>query len=513
MGKVGRLVEERVVTPPLPAAAAGSARASGTILGSPQAAPMPMIPRMSCRQPLHLLSTGLALLVHHVLHMAGAGSVAGAGFAGPAAAEDWPQWLGEKRDGVWRETAIVDRFPQGGARLLWRQDIGSGYSGPAVADGRVFVSDRVLSTGSESPEDPFARGTIPGQERIHCLDAKSGAKLWTHAYDCAYSVSYAAGPRATPTVSGELVFVLGAEGNLLCLRTTDGSVEWQRDFKKDFSTKTPMWGFAGAPLVDGERVICLAGGEGSVAVAFDRRTGEEKWRALSAKEPGYAPPVIVEHAGHRQLIIWHPEAVNALDPATGTLLWTIPWQLRSGLSIPTPQQQGDRLFLSCFYNGSLMLKLREDGATPEIQWQTERESERRTTHLNSIMSTPYLSGDHIFGVCSYGEFRCLEAATGRRVWESMQATTGAGNEKERWANVFLTPHAPTGRWFLFNESGDLIIARLSPAGFEEVDRSRIIEPNGIDMRRRKIVWSHPAFAERCCFVRNDGEIRCLSLAQ
>ncbi|MDA0812326.1 MAG: pyrrolo-quinoline quinone, partial [Verrucomicrobia bacterium] len=107
----------------------------------------------------------------------------------------------------------------------------------------------------------------------------------------------------------------------------------------------------------------------------------------------------------------------------------------------------------------------------------------------------------------------LDAKTGDRVWESMKVTTGDNKEKERWANVFLTAHEPSGRWFLFNESGDLIISRLSPTGFEEIDRVNVIEPNGIDMRRRKIVWSHPAYANKCIFVRNDSEIRCISLAE
>ena len=114
------------------------------------------------------------------------------------------------------------------------------------------------------------------------------------------------------------------EGNLLCLDAEKGRVLWSRDFKKDFYLKTPLWGFAGHPLIDGKKLICLAGGEGSVAVAFDKDTGKELWRALSAKEPGYAPPMIYEFAGKRQLIIWHPEAVNALDPDTGKVFWSYP---------------------------------------------------------------------------------------------------------------------------------------------------------------------------------------------
>jgi outer membrane protein assembly factor BamB len=212
----------------------------------------------------------------------------------------------------------------------------------------------------------------------------------------------------------------------------------------------------------------------------------------------------------KQLVLWHPEGVNALDPSTGKVFWTVPWKLRHGLSIATPQQSGDHLFFTAFYNGGLLLKLNPDRSKPDVVWQTKRASERRTTHLNSIMGSPYITGGHIYGVCSYGEFRCLEVASGKRVWETMATTTGEGN-KARWANVFVTPHRD--RYFLFNERGELIIANLSPTGYTEIDRAKIIEPNGRDMNQRKIVWSHPAYADKRIFVRNDTEVRCYSLAK
>jgi outer membrane protein assembly factor BamB len=253
------------------------------------------------------LPIGALLLVLPVLH-----------------ADDWPQWLGPRRDAVWRETGIIKKFPAEGPSIRWRAPISGGYAGPAVADGRVYVTDRQLAAGASNPANPFARGEIPGRERVLCLNAANGKLIWHHEYNCAYTVSYSSGPRATPAVSDGKVFTLGAEGNLVCLAADKGTVLWARDFKTDFNLKTPVWGFAGHPLIDGQKLICLVGGEGSVAVAFDKDTGKELWRALSAKEPGYAPPMIYEFAGKRQLIIWHPEAVNALDPDTGKLFWSYP---------------------------------------------------------------------------------------------------------------------------------------------------------------------------------------------
>jgi outer membrane protein assembly factor BamB len=419
--------------------------------------------------------------------------------------------MGPMRDGVWREEGVLESFPEGGPKVLWRVEVHQGYAGPAVAGGRVYVMDRELTDPSKAEGDAFKRGRIPGNERIVCFDAETGKLLWERSYDCEYTVSYAAGPRATPTVDGDRVFTLGAEGNLVCWRAADGAELWSRDFKHEFGVETPVWGFSASPLVDGELLICLARGDGTTAVAFDKATGDEKWRALSAKEPGYAPPRIIEHAGRRLLIIWHPESVNALDPGTGEVVWSVAWPLRSGLSVPTPiTLEGGRLFLSSFYNGSMMLQLKEDHSAPDVLWRTEKASEHpeRTTHLHGIMATAVADGGYLYGLCSYGEFRCLDAKTGERVWDSF-APLGL-ERPTRWGTAFLTPHGD--RFFLFTEKGDLVMARLSPGGYEEISRAHVIEPDGADLRQRRVVWSHPAYADRCCFVRNDSELVCLSLA-
>jgi len=421
-------------------------------------------------------------------------------------ADDWPQWLGPERDGVWRETGIVEKFPAGGPPVRWRVPIGGGYTGPAVAQGRVYVMDRTLPAGISRPSDPFARGSIPGGERVRCLNEADGRVVWEHTYDCAYTVSYAAGPRATPLVAEGRVFTLGAEGNLMCFDGAGGEIVWSRDFKSDFGAKTPIWGFAAHPLLDGNRLISLVGGEGSVVVAFDRNTGQELWRALSAKEIGYSPPTLIQHGGRRHLIIWHPEAVNALEPETGKVLWRIPFESRAGLSVSTPRLTGEMLFLTTFYNGSLLLRLAEAGA-PTVLWRSRKASERDTTELHSIIPTPFIEGGHIYGVCSYGQLRCLDLATGARVWETLAATTP---EKEtRWGNAFLVKQGD--RFFLFNERGDLIIARLTAKGYEEISRAHLLEPTNTDPGR-PVVWSHPAFANRSVYARNDREIIAVSLA-
>lgn len=421
-----------------------------------------------------------------------------------ARADDWPQWLGPKRDGIWRETGILKKFPPNGPSVRWRTAIGAGYAGPAVADGRVYVTDRQLAPKSSNPRDPFQRGLVLGTERVLCLNEGDGNIVWQHQYDCPYSVSYPAGPRTTPIVRGDQVYSLGTEGHLFCFEARTGKVIWSRKFKKDFGVETPVWGFSAHPLLDGQKLICLVGGNGSVAVAFDKNTGKEIWRALTAKEPGYCPPMIFEVAGRRQLIIWHPESINSLDPETGQLYWSQPFAVRSGLTIPTPRLQGDRLFVTSFYNGPMMLRL--ESAKPALVWRGKSNSERNTDGLHSIISTPFWEQDHIYGVCSYGQLRCLKAETGERVWETYEAT---GGKEARWANAFLVKNGE--HYFLPNEKGDLIIAKLSPKGYEETSRAHLLEPTNT-AAGRDVVWSHPAFANRCIYARNDKEIICASLA-
>lgn len=422
-------------------------------------------------------------------------------------ADDWPQWLGPERDAVWRESGIVEKFPPSGPPVRWRVGIGGGYTGPAVAHGRVYVMDRKLSPGASNPSDAFSRSAIPGTERVLCLNETDGKILWQHEYNCPYTVSYAGGPRTTPLVSGGKVYTLGAEGNLLCLDAIAGKVIWSRDFKKDYGVPTPLWGFAAHPLLDGDRLICLVGGNGTTAVAFDKESGKEIWRSLSSKEPGYCPPTIFEAGGKRQLIIWHPESINSLDPETGKIYWTEPFNVQSALTVPTPRKQGDMLFLTCFYNGSMALRWNSE--KPSLVWKSKKNSEKDTDGLHSIMSTPVLEDGYIYGVCSYGQLRCLKAETGERVWETLKATTHDGKET-RWANAFLIKNAD--RFFLFNELGDLIIAKLRPQGYEEISRAHLLEPTNADPRRN-VVWSHPAFANRCFFARNDKEIICVDLAR
>jgi hypothetical protein len=242
-------------------------------------------------------------------------------------------------------------------------------------------------------------------------------------------------------------------------------------------------------------------------MAFNKMTGKVLWTALPGPDLGYCPPMIFKAGGKRQLIIWHPRALNSIDPETGKLYWTEPFRVRAGLSIPTPRLHGDLLFVTSFYNGPLMMRLAKDAPRAKVAWRATGRSERVTQQLHAIMCTPFIEDGHIYGVCSYGQFRCIKAATGERVWESLKPVTG---KVGRWANAFLVKHRD--RFFIHNEQGDLIIAKLSPKGYEEISRANLIAPTNT-AQGRKLVWSHPAFANRSIYLRSDREVRCYSLAK
>jgi outer membrane protein assembly factor BamB len=326
---------------------------------------------------------------------------------------------------------------------------------------------------------------------------------------------YAIGPRATPTVDGERVYVLGAMGVLQALDTATGRVLWRKDYVGDFNASVPSWGMAGAPLVDGNRLICLVGGEPDAKVmALDKFTGEEIWRSLSSDwEPGYNQPTIIDAGGTRQLIIWHPKAISALDPDTGKVLWEIEHNVQMGMVVPTPVRSGPFLFFTSQWGGARMLTLDEHKPAATLLWRGPGEQDPEMTRdtpntLNSVISTPVIDDGYIYGIDNDGQLRCLEAATGRLVWKSDALL----HEHAMYGTAFFVRHGD--RYFINNDRGELVIAKLSPSGFEEISRARLLDPTHPYVRRRQlanVLWSHAAYANKHIVLRNDVEIARFSL--
>ena len=429
--------------------------------------------------------------------------------AATADADDWPQWRGPTRLGVWTETGIVDQFPDPGLKVAWRVPIRAGFAGPVVAGGRVFVLDY--------QEDPGSR-TMDGAERLLCLDEETGELLWAQEWPATYRhihITFATGPRATPSIDGNRGYVVGAAGMILSFDIATGAVVWQVDTVAEYGTTVPVYGVSSSPLVDGNRLIVVVGGEpDALIVAFDKRTGDEIWRALPlVSETGYSAPMIYEAGGVRQLMLWHPRGVSSLDPENGAVYWEHEWPI-GGMTVATPVSRGPYLLVTHFFRGSLMLRLDSDRPAAEELWRGQSRSELpgQTDGLHALITTPLIIGDYVYGVGSYGELRCLDARTGERVWETIELVG-----QERWGAAFFVQHGD--RVFVTNDSGELILARLTPEGYTEIGRTRLIAPatrtrGGASGRwgDRGVVWSHPAYANRHLVMRNDDEIIRGSLA-
>jgi outer membrane protein assembly factor BamB len=419
----------------------------------------------------------------------------------PAAvrADDWPQWMGPRRDNVWREQGIVAAFPAAGPKVLWRTPVAGGYAGAAVADGRVFVTDYV--TDADVKVANFDRKTSTGTERVLCLDEATGRVLWKHEYPVTYTIAYPAGPRCTPTVHAGRVYTLGAEGDLFCLEAATGKVVWSRDLKKDYATKAALWGWASHPLVDGDRLVCVVGTDVAHAAAFDLATGREVWRAGSAPEQGYVPPSIIEAAGVRQLLLAKPDGVYAVEPATGKILWETPYNADNGSIIMTPVRVGEHLYIGGYQGKNLLLRLRGDTPGVEVVWRNKAKQ-----GISAVNVQPFVADGLVYGFHESGELRAMRVPEGDFAWR------GGGPLGPRPAGsgtAFITRHGD--RFFLFTETGDLVIARLTPQGYEELSRAHIIEPTNAAFGR-PVVWCPPAYANQSLVVRNDKEVIRVSLA-
>ena len=419
-------------------------------------------------------------------------------------AEDWPEYRGRGRQGIWNETGIIEKLPEGGLTVLWRTPVKAGFSGPAVANGRVFVTDFDQS------------GSSRGIERVLALDEKTGRVLWTHEWPVDYSRAKISnmnhgGPGTTPTVDGDRVYVLGRTGVLVALNVKTGEILWTKDYIKDYKTELDPWGAASAPIVEGNLLIALVGGEpGARVVAFDKVTGKEIWRAISFEGMhGTAPPILINAGGTRQLIIWHPWAVVSLNPATGQIYWEVPFEAYQGTNPAPPVYSPPYLLISNFTFGSMLMKLDDKKPAATMVWKGKGSNEIDTDGLHALMSQPIIKDGHIYGICSFGQLRCLRLDTGERVWETQVVTA----ERARFATAHIVRNGD--RFFITNDHGELMIARLTPEGYQEISRMQLIKPTMEPYNRRQlgvITWAHPAYANRNLYVRNDEEIICFSLA-
>jgi len=397
-----------------------------------------------------------------------------------AGAEDWPRWRGVRGDGTWNAPKLPERWPEDGLKPRWRVPVLGGYAGPAVAEGRLFLME-----WEKNPQADRKNTSKPdGWEIVSCLDAATGEKLWSHRYPVRYGDlgGYANGPRAMPTVDGERVFTLGAVGHLHCFEAATGRILWSKDMVREHKARVPEWGFAASPVVDGSRVIVHTGAEpNGCYIAFDKTTGSEIWRSVS-DPAGYCTPILIQAPSGRQMVGWTPEHIVGLDPETGKLYWSVPYKVTYGVSIATPIFQENIVFVSGYWEGSKAIRLGSAPTDAELIWEDAK--------LQGLMAQPLYRDGLVYTLEKDSGLVCFELATGKILWEDHRLTPRGRNPHVSmiWIN-------DGDKALILNAPGELILARLTPQGYQELSRTRVVSQD---------VWAHPAFAGRFLYVRSDG---------
>lgn len=419
-----------------------------------------------------------------------------AALAGPfdaTQAEDWPRWRGPRGDGTWNAPQVPEKWPEGGPPVVWKAPLGPGYSGISVANGRVYTMDRLKDSK---------------EERIVCLDEKTGQPVWEHRYAADYQgLDYDKGPRCTPTVHDGRVYTLGAVGHVFCLDAASGKVLWSKDLVKDHKAKLAMWGFASSPVIDGKLVIIHAGiSPGGSYVAFDRVTGNEVWRG-GDDEHGYGTPIVIEHAGARQLIGWTPKHIVSLDIASGKPLWSFPYDVTYGVSIATPLFHDGTVLVCGYWHGSKAIKLGSKPTDAELLWEENR-------YTRGLMDQPLYKDGYVYLLEKQHGTVAFELAKGEKLWTDdnqlhprdrnpQVSMVWLNTNPQRQRGSQNEPARGSGRAICLNAQGELILIRLSPTGLTEDSRAKIIGPT----------WAHPAYAGNCCFARDDEQIVCVRIAE
>jgi outer membrane protein assembly factor BamB len=395
---------------------------------------------------------------------------------GAKAGHDWPQFLGPHRNGVSAETGLIDSFPKDGPKLLWRVKGGVGMCGVAISRGKAVT---MVQTA--------------GRQRALALDATTGKTLWSTDVAPRYRNEMGDGPRATPTIDGENIYVFTGEGNLVCLKFADGTVRWQKKPLKEFGGKAADYGMACSPLVVGDLVMVTAGTKAGTVVAYRKSDGKLAWKA--GDDPtGYSTPALLEVGGQRQVVVFTGASAIGLEPKTGKQLWRFAYKTQYHCNTASPIAVGGNVLISSGENhGSAMLSLVSAGGVFDVKpvWT----SYGRTSVLRSEWQTPILHNGHLYGLDNVGSagpvtnLTCVDAKSGKRRW--IQRRFGKSN------GIFAD-----GKLWYVTMKGELILLKADPEKFTELARSKPL----IGTTRHA-----PALSGGRLYLRDGSEIVCLDV--
>jgi outer membrane protein assembly factor BamB len=386
-------------------------------------------------------------------------------------AEDWPQFLGPERNGVYRGPALAEMWGAEGPRVVWRKNVGQGFSGPVVAQGRLILFHR-----------------IGNEEIVDAIDPRTGMSQWRYAYPTSYrdDFGFDEGPRAVPVVVNGTVYTFGAQGQLHAIDLMKGTRIWSEDTQQRFRVAKGFFGAAGSPLVEEGRVLANVGGQNAGIVAFDAKTGKPLWTATE-DEASYSSAAGATIAGRRVAIFLTRAGLVGLDPATGKVQFQRPWRARmaASVNVATPLVIGDLIFISAEYGPGAGL-FRLDGTTLNQVWASD---EALTNHYaTSVHHNGVLYGFH--GRQEFGQsFRAVELRTGKVLWNQDRFLAG-------------TVTLAGDRLVILRERGELVVAPASPEAFRPLARAQILSGT---------VRAYPALSDGFLYARNENTLICVDL--
>ncbi len=386
----------------------------------------------------------------------------------PAArAEDWFRWRGPDLNGISRETGWLAKWPDEGPKRLWKASVGTGFSSVSVSRGHLYTM------GNDGKDT----------DTVYCFDAVTGAQLWKHPYLCLLDPKfYEGGTSATPTVDGDHVYTLSRKGDLFCFNAADGRVVWSKNVHGDLGNDIPTWGFAGSPLVEGDLLILNVGAAGT---ALDKNTGKVVWHSDTGAS-GYATPVPFDSGGERTIAIMASEAIDAVKPSDGALIWSFPWKTLYDVNAADPIISAGKMFISSGYgHGSALLDI--SGNKPAVLWQNKN----FRNHINSsVFWQGYLYGVDDVSNSKY-ELKCLAWDTGEVKWSEPKFGKGS---------LIIAD----GKIIGLGDKGELMVAEASPKEFKPISRAQVLGGKS---------WTTPVLSNGRIYCRNaKGDLVCLDVS-
>ena len=390
--------------------------------------------------------------------------------SGNLAAEDWPQWRGPNRDGISRETRLLESWPSRGPREVWRiRNLGSGYGTVSMRDDRIFVL-----------------GVRDGNSTLFSLARANGRLLWSRSLGESLGNDRGGGPRSSPTIDLNRVYALAENGELVSADFETGSAIWQRNILSDFGGQNPRWLMSESPLVDGDHVIVTPGGPDASIVALDKATGQTIWTSKGLSDPaGYSSCIATDFNGIRMILAFTAKAAVGVRAADGLPLWRYEPVANRTANVATPVVQGDKAFYTSAYRtGAALLRLLPDGPGVKAE-EVYFSSEMQNHHGGVVLLDGYLYG------FSNSILSCLNLETGEVAWRDRSVGKGS----LIYAN---------GHLYLMGENNVVGLAKATPEGYQETGRFEI-EDQGWPS------WAHPVVSGGRLYIRNQGTLTCYDI--